>query len=147
MDYIFSFHSTKHGNDYVFMVVDRFSKMKILVTWKNNITAEATAKLFFTHVWVHFWLPHTIISDLDNRFLSTFWSGLWLMMDTKLIKSIAFHPQTDGKIEVVNMMIFHILGMYNSKNPCTWDESLPYVQHTTIELSTSLLATTLFRCS
>lgn len=26
-------------------------------------------------------------------------------------------------------MIVHILRMYNSKNPCTWDESLPYVQH------------------
>jgi hypothetical protein len=26
-------------------------------------------------------------------------------------------------------MIVHILHMYNSKHPCTWDESLPYVQH------------------
>jgi hypothetical protein len=26
-------------------------------------------------------------------------------------------------------MIVHILGMYNSKHPHTWDESLPYVQH------------------
>jgi hypothetical protein len=26
-------------------------------------------------------------------------------------------------------MIVHILRMYNSKHPCTWDESLPYVYH------------------
>lgn len=26
-------------------------------------------------------------------------------------------------------MIIHILHMYNSKHPRTWDESLPYVQH------------------
>ena len=26
-------------------------------------------------------------------------------------------------------MIVHILHMYNSKHPRTWDESLPYVQH------------------
>ena len=26
-------------------------------------------------------------------------------------------------------MIVHILRMYNSKHPHTWDESLPYVQH------------------
>jgi hypothetical protein len=51
------------------------------------------------------------------------------MMDTKLTKLTSFHPQTDGKIEVVNRMIFHILRMYNSKHPRTWDESLPYVQH------------------
>ena len=51
------------------------------------------------------------------------------MLDTKLTKSIAFHPQTDGQIEVTNRMIVHIFHMYNSKNPRTWDASLPYVQH------------------
>ena len=34
---------------------------------------------------------------------------------------------TDGQIEVVNQMIVHILRMYNSKHPHTWDESLPHV--------------------
>jgi hypothetical protein len=51
------------------------------------------------------------------------------MLDTKLTKSTTFHPQTDGQTEVVNQMIVHILRMYNSKHPRTWDESLPYVQH------------------
>jgi hypothetical protein len=129
MDYMSGLPSTKHGNDCVFMVIDRFSKMEILAPCKKSITTEATAKIFFTHVWVHFGLPQTIISDQDSRFLSTFWSILWLMMDTKLTKSTTFHPQTDGQTEVVNMMIVHILRMYNSKHPHTWDEILPYVQH------------------
>jgi hypothetical protein len=51
------------------------------------------------------------------------------MLDTKLTKSTTFHLQTDGQTEVVNRMIVHILCMYNSKHPCTWDEILPYVQH------------------
>ena len=51
------------------------------------------------------------------------------MLDTKLTNSTTFHPQTDGQIEVVNRMIVYILCMYNSKHPCTWDEILPYVQH------------------
>jgi hypothetical protein len=51
------------------------------------------------------------------------------MLDTKLTKSTTFHLQTDGQTEVVNRMIVHILRMYNSKHPRTWDESLPYVQH------------------
>jgi hypothetical protein len=42
---------------------------------------------------------------------------------------MAFHPQTDGQTKVINRMIVHILCMYNSKHPRTWDESLPYVQH------------------
>ena len=42
---------------------------------------------------------------------------------------MAFHPQIDGQNEVINRMIMHILRMYNSKNPHTVVESLPYVQH------------------
>jgi hypothetical protein len=80
-------------------------------------------------VWVHFGIPQTIISDRENKFLNTFWSSLLSLLDTKLTKSTAFHPQTDGQAEVVNQMIVHILHMYNSKNPCTWDDILPYVQH------------------
>ena len=51
------------------------------------------------------------------------------MLDTKLTKSTSFNPQTDGQTEVVNRMTVHILHMHNSKHPCTWDESLPYVKH------------------
>jgi hypothetical protein len=129
MDYMLCLPSTKRGNDCVFVVVDCFSKMAILADYKKNIIAEATAKIFFKRVWVHFGIPQTIISNCDNRFLNTFWSSLWSLLDTKLTKSTTFHPQTDGQTEVINQMIVHIMCMYNSKHPYTWDESLPYVQH------------------
>jgi hypothetical protein len=47
MDYMSGLPSTKHGNDYVFVVIDKFSKMAILAACKKSITTEATAKLFF----------------------------------------------------------------------------------------------------
>jgi hypothetical protein len=47
MDYMLGLPSTKQGNDYVFLVVDRFSKMAILVAYKKSITAEDTPKIFF----------------------------------------------------------------------------------------------------
>jgi hypothetical protein len=61
--------------------------------------------------------------------MSNFWFILWSMIETKMTKSTAFHPQIDRKIEVVNKMIVHIPNMYNYKHPCIWDESIPYVQH------------------
>jgi hypothetical protein len=102
-----------------FVVVDRFSKMAIMSACKKSITVEATSNLFFERVWVHFGIPQTIISDQDSQFLNTFWSILWSLLDSKLTKSIAFHPQMDGQTEVVNPMIVHILCMYNSKHPHT----------------------------
>jgi hypothetical protein len=111
------------------VVVDWFLKMDIITACKKSITTTNTAKIFFERAWVHFGIPQTITSYWDNRFLNTFWSSLWSLLDTKLTKSIAFHPQIDGQTKVINPMIVHILHMYNSKNPHTWDESLPYVQH------------------
>jgi hypothetical protein len=92
MDYMSGLPSTKRGNDCVFVVVDRFSKMAILVAYKKSITTEATAKFFFEQVWVHFGIPQTIVSYQDSLFLSTFWSSLWSLLDTNLTKSMAFHP-------------------------------------------------------
>ena len=102
MDYMLGLPSTERGNDCVFVVGNHFSKMVILVSCKKSITVEATAKLFFERVWVHFGIPQTIVSDWDSQFLSTFWSSLWSLLDTKITKFTAFHPQTDGQTEVVN---------------------------------------------
>jgi hypothetical protein len=92
MDYMSGLPSTKRGNDCVFVVVDRFYKMAILVTCKKSITVEATIKLFFERVSVHFGIPQTIVSNQDIRFLSTFWLRLWSVLDTKLTKSTTFNP-------------------------------------------------------
>jgi hypothetical protein len=76
MDYMLGLLSTKRGNDCVFLVVNHFSKMVILVAWKKSITIEAIAKLFFERIWVHFGIPKIVVSDWDIRFLSTFCSSL-----------------------------------------------------------------------
>jgi hypothetical protein len=47
MDYMLGLFLTKRGNDCVFVVLDHFSKMVILATYKQSITAEATAKFLF----------------------------------------------------------------------------------------------------
>jgi len=57
MDYMLGLPSTKHDDDFIFMVIDRFFKMTIMATFKKSITTEPTAKLFFEQVWVHFGIP------------------------------------------------------------------------------------------
>ena len=128
MDFLGGLPRSRRGHDYLFVVVDRFSKMIVLIPCEKTVTGAGAAKLFFEHVWKHFGLPTSIVSDRDSRFLGHFWDSLWRMMDTRLKKSTAFHPQTDGQTEVVNRTMVHMLRGYNSRHPKTWDESLPYLQ-------------------
>jgi hypothetical protein len=97
MDYMSGLPSTKQGNDCVFMVVDRFYKMVILVACKKNITVEATANIFFERVWVHFGIPKTIVSYQEIQFIITFWLILWSLLDTKLTNPWPSTPKQMAK--------------------------------------------------
>lgn len=92
MDFVNGFPMSRKGHDYLYVIVDRFSKMCILMPCKKQVTSEQTAYLFFQHVWVHFGLPTSMVSDRDSQFLGEFWTILWRMMDTKLKRSKTFHP-------------------------------------------------------
>ena len=96
MDFVGGFPLSKKSHDYLYVVVDHFSKMCILMPCKKQITAEKTTSLFFHHVWVHFGLPTSIVLDRDSHFLGYFWTSLWRMMDTRLKRSTKFHLQTNG---------------------------------------------------
>jgi hypothetical protein len=50
MDFVGGLPMTKGGHDYLYVVVDRSSKMCILMPCKKHIAAEQTANLFFHHV-------------------------------------------------------------------------------------------------
>jgi hypothetical protein len=95
MDYMSSFPSTEKNHNCVFVALNQFSNVAILEPHNRSITFEATAQVFFDNFWVHFGIPRTFISDMDNRFLNTFWSYLWSLMNTNFTKSTSFHPQIE----------------------------------------------------
>nr|GEV77433.1 hypothetical protein [Tanacetum cinerariifolium] len=107
MDFVGGLPRTRKGNDYFFVVVDRFSKMVVLMLCKKTITGEEPARLFFE---------------------INFWCSLWAKTDTKLTRSTSFHPQTDGQTEVVNRTVVYLLIGYNARHQKTWDESIPFLQ-------------------
>jgi len=72
MDFVGGLPKSRKGHDYLYVVVDRFNKMCVLIPCNKQITTEKTTKLFFQHVWVHFGLPTSIISDRDTQFFGNF---------------------------------------------------------------------------
>jgi hypothetical protein len=129
MDFVGGLPTTRKRHDYLFVVVDMFKKMCIIMPCKKTIKGQEVANLFFEQIWVYFGIPRSIISDRDTRFISAFWTTFWENMDTKLNRSTTFHPQTDGKTKVVNKNFMHLFRGYNQKHPKTWDENLIYIQH------------------
>lgn len=83
--------------DSIVIFIDKLSKEAVLVpACEAGLTAEAYADLCWRHIFSKKGLPKKIISDKDGRFESHFWTGIAARLGTKLNKSSAFHPQTDG---------------------------------------------------
>jgi hypothetical protein len=76
MDFVGGLSISIIGHDYLYVVVDRFNKMCILMPCKNQVTTEQTTQLFFSNVWVHFGLPTSIVYDRESLFLGKFCSIL-----------------------------------------------------------------------
>ena len=77
-------------------MVDRFSKMLVIIPLGNNTDAESVSKAFFNHIVQIHGLPKGIISDRDLRFVGDVWTKLMATMGTSLLFSAAYHLQMGG---------------------------------------------------
>ena len=91
---------------------------------KKAIDVVNIAQIFFREIYHLHGLPSSIVSNRDTRFLSHFWHRLWKMVNMQLDFSSAYHPQTDGQIEVVNRSLGDLLRCLMGKHVKSWDQKL-----------------------
>ena len=84
-------------------------------------------------------VPKTIISDRGTQFVARFWEQLQASLGTKLIRSSAYHPQTDGQTERVNQILEDMLRVCVIHYDKSWDKCLALAElcvvfHSTFQL-------------
>jgi len=124
MDFITKLPTTADGCDAIMAVVERLSKMVHLIPTRTTATAPEIAELYFNYVTKLHGLQKSIISDRDSKFTSRFWEELTKLWDTRLGRSTAYHPQTDGQTERTNRVLQEVLRAYVSERHHDWDKRL-----------------------
>ena len=128
MDFVGPLPTSVTGNNFIFVIIDKLTKMGHFVPCQTQMSASQIATLFFTHVVKLHGLPRVIISDRDSKFLSSFWTSLFSLMGTELRFSTAYHPQTYGQTERLNRTLEDTLRAYVSSSGTDWEQHLPAVE-------------------
>jgi hypothetical protein len=119
----------KLGNKSVIMVVvDRLSKYAHFCTLHHPFTSSMVAQIFMDQVFKLHGMPNSIVSDRDPTFTRNFWQELFKLQGTQLHLNSAYHPQTDGQMEVVNKCLETYLRCFASAKQHQWAQWLPLVE-------------------
>ena len=99
MDFVMGLLRSQRGHDSIWVVVDRLTKSVHFLPIRATDSVDTLSRLYIREIVRLHGVPVSIVSDRDPRFTSRFWQSLQSALDTQLMFSTAFHPQTDGQSE------------------------------------------------
>jgi hypothetical protein len=128
MDWLTDLPASRGGKDAVMVVVDRFSKMVLLIPCCMEDTVAKTAQRFLKQVVRRFGLPKGLISDRDPKLVSEFWMGLMEQLGTKLDMTTTAHQQANGQAEGQMKQIAAVLRSLPVGVRHLWLDLLPHIE-------------------
>ena len=111
------------GNLYIILVVDYVSKWVEATACPKN-DANTIVGFLQRNILSRFGAPRIIISDGGSHFANKVFEKLMSRYGIKHIMSLAYHPQTNGQVEISNMEIKKILEKTISTNIRDWSLKL-----------------------
>ena len=113
-----------NGYDAIVVFVCLYSKMVHVVPTRTTVTAAQLARIYLHEVYRLHGVSKVCVSDRDSKFTSAFWQAFHALLGTKLNISSAYHPQTDGQTERMNITLEHIIRAYCYERHDLWAEYL-----------------------
>jgi IS30 family transposase len=109
IDFIVGLPNTSQRHDSIWVIVDRLTKTAHFLHVHTTYSAKNYAEIYLDQIVRLHGMPKMIISNRGAEFIARFWEQFQHALGTKLIRSSAYHPQTDGQTERVNQILEDML--------------------------------------
>jgi len=124
MDFIVGLPNTSQNHDSIWVIVDRLTKTAHFIPVNTTYSAKRYAEIYLDQIDRLHRVSKTIIYDRGALFVARFWEQLQESLVTKLIRSSAYHPQTDGQTERINQILEDMLRACAIQYGKNWDKCL-----------------------
>jgi hypothetical protein len=128
IDFIVGLPYTSHGYNSIWVIMDLLTKSAQFIPISTTYRVRQYAELYISHIVRYHGILNTIISDRWSIFVPHFWEQLHEYLGTHLIRSSAYHPQTNRQIKQVNQIIEDMLRACVLTGGPKWDKHLPLVE-------------------
>jgi hypothetical protein len=128
MVFIVGLPRTPHRYNLIWVIMDRLTNSVHIIPVSTTYGVRQYAELYISHIVHYHSISKTIISDRGSIFVASFWDQLHECLGTHLIRSSAYHPQTDGQTERVNQIIEDMLRACVLRDGPNWDKHLPLAE-------------------
>ena len=93
---------------YVLVFINCFTKMKHLI-FIILIKIKKATECFYIHIWKHYDLPESLISNKDIQFTFNIWQHLYQILKINIKLFTMYHFKMNKQTERVNAVIKHYL--------------------------------------
>ena len=111
------------GNLYILLAVDYVSKWVEAITCPRN-DSNTVVGFIQRNILSRFGAPRTIISDEGSHFANKMFAKLMSKYGVRHVMSLAYHPQSNGQVEISNREIKNILENIVNANRKDWSSKL-----------------------
>jgi len=121
-DFITDLPETEGFNSLMVVVDHGSTKGIISISSNKTINTTLTAPNYIDHIYRHFGLPNSFLSDSGPQFSFQVFREMARSLGIKTLRSTAYHPQTDGETERVNQELEIYFRIFCSNNPEMWKQ-------------------------
>ena len=124
MDFITGLPKSE-GKSVNMVVVGRLTKYTHFCALSHPFKASTIATTFMDTIQKIHGNPKIMVSDRYPIFTGNFWMELFSCLGTQLAHSSSYHPQFDGRTEIVNTFLEGYLCCFVSDKKTQWAKWLP----------------------